>query len=44
MIEPETDFLLALETLESRQVAFDLQVGHFERHRLAGLPVVGLEQ
>ena len=44
MVELEADLLLAPETVESGRIAFDLQVGHFQRHRLAGLPVIGLEQ
>ena len=44
MIEFNPDLLLAAKTVKSRRVTFNLQIGNFQSHRLAGLPVVGFEQ
>src|SRR5208337_1016462 len=37
------DLLLALEALETRNIALEGHQGDLDRHALAGLPVVGLE-
>ena len=44
MVELEPDFLLPAEAVKAGGVAFDLEVGHFQGDRLAGLAVVGLEK
>src|ERR1035438_10830294 len=44
MVELQPDFLLPAEAVKASGVAFDLEVRHFQRDRLAGLAVVGLEE